>query len=1169
MPVFTHLHVASAHSMHHGTAAPEALVARVAEWGGEAAAITDRDGLYGAVRHIRACLTHGLAPIVGADIALAPAVAASGAQPGDVASELRIAGSASGFVAQPGLDRVTVLAHGNLDGAGWESLCRLVSAAHVPPRAASPTQKRAHRAQLAASRFAPFLCADASGHETRTVDALGTVLLGPWSDVGRALLRGNAELAQARLQRWQRWVPGGVAIEVVCHLTEPGAAASLRHAARLLELAHRANVPAVLTNQVRYLDHDDALTGDVLDAAEALQPLAQSPLQANAQAWLKPPERMHALADLVVSRTDLGAHARARLIAETSILAERCRLDPATDVHWRQPKVPEPEVLQLQDAPDSVLRQRCELALRERFATTTGSALRAIEDRLNHELTTISGFGFATYFLAVADVASLIRDLGIRNQARGSGASSLVNYLLRVSNVNPIEHDLVFERFLGRKRSTLPDIDIDVESARRHEVYRAIFQRYGSERVTLLSTHSTYRARGAARDAGLALGLPEQRIDEIAKSLWRLNAGQLRQVLHEQPELVALAEQSRQDRDLNLLIDLAERLDRLPRHLSMHPCGVLLGNASLLSTTPVQPSGIDLPMSQFDKDDIDDMGLLKLDVLGVRMQSSLAYAVNEVQRLHGSAAAIRGGLLPDVTYVAPNGRIVLDEIPTDDEPTFEQIRSTHTLGMFQIESPGQRELIGKMQPDVYNDLIADISLFRPGPMKGNMVAPFLDVKHGYASPKWLHPSFRPFLRETYGVVVYHEQVLRILHHCMGISLADADELRRSMEKQTDGIEQLFRERTRANRDANGKRTFTDAQIDEIWNVLRGFGSFGFCKAHAAAFALPTWQSAWLKTHYPAEFVAGLLTHDPGMYPKRLLLGDARRMGIPILPVHVNHSTRAFVVERVRETPPGSPTRPGDLGVRLALTDIRGITEAEIQRILSERPFVSLGDFLTRARPSRTLAERLALIGALDGLEPGAPTRGDLVAAIRARPRTRSRAVHPTALELPLDFREAHAPVLPSGVPEMDARERVHAELDILALDLSEHVVDGYRPLLDAIGVTPAGRLASLRAGTEVTVAGVRVATQTPPMRSGKRVVFISVDDGTGCADATFFDDAQELSGSVLFGTPLLLIRGKVRRTGERGVSIQAEFARDLKLAWQEYVLIQNAAATASPIEVGV
>ncbi|KAB1641901.1 DNA polymerase III subunit alpha [Gulosibacter chungangensis] len=1132
MSVFPHLHVASAHSNHHGTARPEELVARVAQWGASEAAITDRDGLYGAVRHIRACIAAGIAPVVGVDLTLR---------------------SPEGETTDA---RVTVLAHGGTAGLGWTALCRLVSAAHVPPRKASAAAKREHRASLEPKRFSPFLLGER--------ELLGTVLLGPHSNVGKALSTGRKTQARALLQQWQQRLPGAVVVEVVCHLTEPGTTASVSHAASMLELAHDLRVPAILTNQVRYLESDDAITGDVLDAAAALKPLGEFLPQPNAQAWLKPPERMRALADLIVSRTSLSSVAREQLLGHTAELAARCRLDPDTDIRWRQPKVPEPGVLGISGDSNQVLRNRCLAALNERFDSPIGKEREQLENRLYQELDTISGFGFSTYFLAVANVAELIRELGIRNQARGSGASSLVNYLLRISNVNPLEHDLLFERFLGNKRSTLPDIDIDVESARRHEIYRAIFNRYGSERVTLLSMHSTYRARGAARDAGLALGLEDDRIGEIAKSLWRFNAGQFRAVLDQKPELAELAQKAQTDRDLNLLIDLTERLDRLPRHLSMHPCGVLLGDSTLLSTTPVQPSGIDLPMSQFDKDDIDDMGLLKLDVLGVRMQSSLAYAVKEVERVHGPQAAIRGGLRPDVSYVSPTGHVVLDEIPKDDERTFEAIRSTNTLGMFQIESPGQRELIGKLQPDVYEDLIADISLFRPGPMKGNMVGPFLDVKHGYASPTWLHPDFRPFLHETYGVVVYHEQVLRIFHECMGITLAEADELRRLMERSGEGIEQQFRTKTAQNRDAAGRRRFTDKQIDEIWEVLKGFGSFGFCKAHAAAFALPTWQSAWLKAHYPAEFFAGLLTHDPGMYPKRLLLGDARRIGIPILPIDVQVSTEDFLVERVRKTPPGWATRIGDLGIRLALAEIRGMSEAEQKRIIGESPYDSLGDFLTRARPSRPLAERLALIGALDTLEPGHPTRGELLAAIRRRPRIRPKPASPDAVELPLTLgHDGHAPVEHTGEPELTSRERVQAELDVLALDLSEHVIDSYRPLLDELGVTPAGDLLGLRGGTEVTVAGVRVATQTPPMRSGKRVVFISVDDGSGCADATFFEDAQAQSSNVLFGTPLLLIQGKVRRTGERGVSVQATAAQDLKRVWEEWSSMR-AGALATP-----
>ncbi|HIY65804.1 MAG TPA: DNA polymerase III subunit alpha, partial [Candidatus Agrococcus pullicola] len=889
---FTHLHVASMFSARHGTTTPEVLVEAAAAAGADAAAITDRDGLYGAVRHIRACLAAHIDPIVGAELQI-------GSREGTYES----------------VSDVTLLAHGNIGGAGWAALARTVSASYGAPRRAVKAQNgAAYRiANLTPSRISALLHGE--GPPT------ATVLLGPSSDVGRALLTGRVADARTALDRWQQLLPGGIALEVVCHHTRPGKEASLGHAADTLRLARASGVPAVLTNRVRYLTPDDAVTGDVLDAVGRLAALGTFQPQPNAQAWFKPPAKMHLIAQNIAEHAGLGPDDTAALLADTERLADRCRLDPDTDVGWQQPKVPEAKVLGIRGDPLQALRRRCEDAIAERYPRLWRSGETDVRERLDDELRTIEQFGFQTFFLTVVDVVDLIRSLGVRVQARGSGAGSLVNYLLRISNVDPLEHDLLFERFLGEKRATLPDIDIDVESARRHEVYRAIFERYGDNRVTLLSMQNRYRARGASRDAGLALGIDPERVDHIAKHLWRFNARDFRDSLDRKPELREIAELVRSDRRVDMLVDVTERLDRLPRHISMHPCGVILSNDQLLSVTSVQPTGIGLPMSQFDKDDVDDLGLLKLDVLGVRMQSSIAYAVGEIERAHGPGAARAGGLPVDAPYISPAGRVDVDALPHDDEPTFEAIRTTHTLGMFQIESPGQRELIGKMQPDRYEDLIADISLFRPGPMKGNMIGPYVDTKLGFQAPDPLHPRFRWFLEDSYSVVIYHEHVMRILHECMGISLADADELRRRMEQDVDAIEREFRSRTRQ-RVENGRRVFSDRDIDRIWETLRGFGSFGFCKAHGAAFALPTYQTAWLKTHYPAEFMAALLEHDPGMYPRRLLMTETRRLGVPLLPLDVNRSTDSYTVEWTGE---GKDRR---LGVRLALCDIHGITGAE-------------------------------------------------------------------------------------------------------------------------------------------------------------------------------------------------------------------------------------------------
>jgi error-prone DNA polymerase len=896
----------------------------------------------------------------------------------------------------------------------------------------------------------------------------------------------------------------------------------------MMQLADANNIPAVLTNAVRYLEPDDALTADVLDAARHLEALGLFEEQPNAQAWLKPAQKMLALAIEIAE--DRGR--ALELFDVTAKLAERCRLDPPNDCGWGKPKTPEQSSLGIDGNPFEVLWQKANDGIDRYYPNANRKLLQQVQHRLGQELITINKLGFATYFLTVADVAQMIRDMKIRSQARGSGAGSLVNYLLGISGVDPIEHDLLFERFLSTERSSLPDIDIDVESARRHDIYRAIFKRYGSQRVTLLSMQSTYRGRGAMRDSGLALGLADDEIDDIAKNMWRFSARSFRGALATKPELADFAAAVEEDRRMNLLVDITERLDRLPRHISMHPCGVILGDASLLNLTPVEPSGAGLPMSQFDKDDMDPMGMLKLDVLGVRMQSTMAYAVREIERVSGKV-------------------IDLDAVPRDDAETFKAIRTTNTLGIFQIESPGQRELTGKHQPTQFNDLTIQISLFRPGPMKGNMIAPYLDGRHGFTKPDFIHKDLEPILRETWGVVIFHEHVIRILSVMTGCGLAKADEMRRSLENPRANhlVQAFFRKEAAA-------RNYSPAVIERVWSILEGFSSFGFCKAHGAAFALPTYQSAWLKTHYPTEFMAGLFTHDPGMYPRRLLLSEARRLGVNLLPIDVNCSTDEYRVEQKSVEANG---------VRMSLTEVQGISEAEVARIIAEQPFTDVADFYLRAKPTRRTMERLALVGALDavaGIAAGEVfTRGDVLARVRQlnaiKKRPTFREGQPTLDFSSLDFGKlGHTQLeqLPTGNPEMTMVQRVQHELDIMHLDVSQHVLEQYRPMLDEMGVVNSNELVGLRNKSDVLVAGVRVATQTPPMRSGKRVVFITLDDGTGCSDATFFDEAQGRCSHILFNTKLVIISGKTRRTGVRGVSIMAENAWDLKELWNQWLV---------------
>ncbi len=1216
--------------MRYGASHPSALVQRAAEHGMDTLALTDRDGVYGAVKFARAAQSAGIRPVLGVDLAVEPSGLLTSAHPALRGRAARRTPARGGAAVDPHHARVTLLAQ---DKSGWAALCRLVSATHLRGERGKPVTTL----ELIAEHVA---CGGL------------LVLLGPGSELGRALTARRPDLAREVLARWRAVVDhGDLLAEIVCHRGQGDG----DRAARMLGFAADERLTAVLTNAVRYADRSDAPTADVLDAARRLVPLDPRHLdRVNAEGFLKSGKEMSLVAEELTRRAGLGQSDARRLLASTRRVADRCAVDLRADlgigeVHFPELGVPGPGAVGgsggglgggpmggglgggLGGGPasgaarsaSSVLRARCESGLGRRAMAST----REVRDRLDSELAVIDQLGYPSYFLTVADVVDLIRDLGVRVAARGSGAGSLVNYLLGISGVDPIRHGLIMERFLSPLREALPDIDIDVESARRTEIYERILERYTGERVACVSMMDTYRVRHAIRDVGAALGLAGGEIDTIAKAFPHIRARDVRLALTELPELRA-SRLGAQAGTLNLLFRLVERLDGLPRHVALHPCGVLLSDLTLLERTPVEASWLGFPMSQFDKDDVEELGLLKLDVLGIRMQSAMAYAVQEIRRVDGPAVLAGGSGGPDGSGGFDGSDLIdLDDqtqVPLDDPATFRLIQSTRTLGCFQIESPGQRELIGKFGPETFGDLITDISLFRPGPVKSDMVTPFLMARQGWRRATYLHEDLRPALAETCGVVVFHEQVLKIVSVFTGVTLAEADEVRRALgtpEGQPD-VEVWLRPLALA-------RGYDTATIDQVWEVLKAFGSFGFCKAHAAAFALPTYQSAWLKAHHPAAFLAGVLTHDPGMYPKRLILDDARQFGIAVLSLDVNRSDASYRVERIglydepppqildqppRAAPPDGLPDGRAYGIRLALADVKGISVAEVARIVASRPFGSLSDFWHRAAVSRPVVERLVVSGAFDSLysigasgsvaplrRRGQLTRRDLLLQVveldrwtrsvarsrgsAGRPRAttdislaaaagetlttverpgvrelasrQSQAARPVDADVPvqlaLDLGDEPGESSPSGLPEMTGAERVRAELEVLGLDASRHVVDFYLPFLAALGVTRAPDLVHQRSKAEVLVAGVKVATQTPPIRSGRRVVFVTLDDASGPVDATFFEDAQGPYAATLFHSWLLVIRGEVRRTGPRGVSLRATGCWELPALHEAWV----------------
>lgn len=1064
---FTHLRAASGYSLRYGASHPHALAERAAERGLDALALTDRDSLAGAVRFAKACARVGVRPLFGVDLAVPGGSPASGRR--------RTPARGGAFVTEASL-RAVFLAR---TPRGWAELCRLVSAA---------SDQGVGWEGLACPQDDVF------------------VLLGADSEVGQALAAGRPDRAVALLGPWRERFGSSLRMEVSwCGRSGTGPG-SLRLAARMAGFAAEQQVTAVVSNAVRYADPQQGEVVDILDSARLLVPVDDRHASRldSGQRWLKDTGEMERIAGRIAEAAGGRDTDARRLLAATEETAAACAVDPGEAFGLGRLNLPEPELVGVQEElADRVLADRCAAGMMSR------GYHREVDrwDRLEDELRIIAGHGFAGYFLTVAEVAAQTRRLGIRVAARGSAVGSLVTHLLGISPVDPVAHGLLMERFLSARRSALPDIDLDVESARRLEVYQAVRERFGADRVAALAVYKTYRARGAIEDVARARGMAPNDAARLAKAFPHIRAKDVRAALAELPELREVAAE-----DHGRLWELVEALDGLPHEAAMHPCGLLVSNAGLLRRTPVAPTTVEnITMSQFDKEDIEDTGHPKVDLIGVRMQSALAHAVSEIERVSGE-------------------RLDLDDpsqVPPDDPATYDMIVSGDTMGTFQLESPGQRELVQNLRPRSFDDLALDISLFRPGPVAANMVAPLIEARDSRKRIRTPHPNLQPILADTEGQVVFHEQVIQIMATMTGCDRGMADEARRALSdpERQGRVRAWFADRARA-------RGYPIRAARDVWEVLEGFGSFGFAKAHAAAFAQPAYQSSWLKTHRMAALLAGLLTHDPGMYHKRVLAADARRHGVPLLLPDVNHSQSAHILELVS----------GKWGVRIGLSQVRGITEAESKRITDGQPYTSVEDFWQRARPSRPLAERLAQVGALDSF--GA--RRELLLKTNELHRS-GRGQGSSAGQLPMTDTDTGPDdaVAVTGLPVMSGSEQLAAELDVLGMDVSSHLLEEHRSLLADIGAIPAADLSGLRHGATVLVAGVKVATQTPPIRSGKRVIFATLDDPTGLSDLAFFEDSHARCAHTVFHSSLLLVRGTVTRRPPRAFSITGTAAWDL------------------------
>ena len=778
------------------------------------------------------------------------------------------------------------------------------------------------------------------------------------------------------------------------------------------------------------------------------------------------------------SQAQLGELYPGDLLAETLAIAERCRFD-LSELHYQYPR----ELVPQGHTPATWLSELCEQGLPLRWP---GGPSRKVRDVLAKELALIEELGYESYFLTVHDIVAFARREGILCQGRGSAANSVVCFVLGITELDPMEHRLLFERFLSRERNEPPDIDVDFEHDRREEVIQYVFRRYGRHRAALTAVVNTYHAAGAVRDVARVLGLPADQVDALAKCCGRWS--------DRIPDAQRLAEAGFEagSPSLRRVLVLAGELIGFPRHLSQHPGGFVISQQPLDQLVPVENAAMaERTVIQWDKDDLDMVGLLKVDVLALGMLSALRRCFDLLQRHRGR-------------------HLTLATIPSEDPATYAMISRAETMGVFQIESRAQMAMLPRLQPNTFYDLVIEVAIVRPGPIQGDMVHPYLRRRLKQEPVTYPSPQLKEVFERTLGVPLFQEQVMELAMVAADYSPGEADQLRRSMAawKRHGGLEP-HRERLVQGMLRNG---YDLAFAERIFEQIKGFGSYGFPESHAASFALLCYASSWLKCHEPAIFTCALVNSWPmGFYSPDQLLQEARRQGIEVRPVDVCHSEWDCTLE---------PDTQGVLAIRMGMRLVRGLAEADARRLeqaRAQRPWRDVEDLCRRARLDSRARARLADGGALRALASDRHQARWQVAAVQA--------------QLPL-FAEVEAlPETPVQLPVPSVAEDLVADYQTLGTTLGPHPLALLRTRLRALGCRSSSELEGVEHGDSIAVAGLVVGRQRPQTASG--VTFVTLEDEHGMINVVVWRDLAERQRRALVGSQLLKVSGRLEQ--ENGV----------------------------------
>ncbi len=1065
--MFVHLHLHSEYSLVDGTVRIKPLIEKALELGMPAIAITDQNNLFGLVKFYRAAEAAGIKPIIGADVLLR-------------------------YPDSP--DQVSRLVLLCQSRTGYLNLCELLSRGY--------TEGQHHGI--------PYLHRDWIEGSTEGLIALSA---GREGDIGQALLNKHPNRARQLAEQWVKLFPDRFYIEIQRTGREQEQACEIA----ALNLAAELALPVIASNDVRFLDKTDFYAHEArvcIHDGRLLSDKRREHRYSEEQYFKSPEEMQELFSDLPEA------------LENTVYLAQRCNLEMEFDT-YHLPDFPTPDQLDV----ETFLRQESRAGLEDRLAqhaTTQQYPPEEYAERLDLELGVINAMGFPGYFLIVADFIRWAKKNDIPvGPGRGSGAGSLVAYALGITDLDPLVHELLFERFLNPERVSMPDFDIDFCMEKRDLVIDYVARRYGRDQVSQIITFGSMAAKAVVRDCGRVLGHGYSFVDSIARLIPMTLGITLQQALKDEPQLKKRFED---EEDTRAILELAMSLEGLKRNAGKHAGGVVIAPSKLTDFTPMFcEAGGGSIVTQFDKNDVETIGLVKFDFLGLRTLTIIDWAlktINHQRRENGKAP------------------IELDRLPMNDPEAFRLLQSCRTTAVFQLESRGMKDLIRKLVPDSFDEIVALVALYRPGPLESGMVGDYIDRKHGRSVVVYPHPELEPILKPTYGVILYQEQVMQIAQVLAGYTLGAADILRRAMGKKDPA--EMARQRLIFVEGAI-KRAVDEDLANLIFDQMETFAGYGFNKSHSAAYALIAYQTAWLKVHYKAAFMAAVLSADMDTTDKvDDFIRECRDLGLTVLPPDINTSHHAFTVQ-------------DDATICYGLGALKGVGHAAIDIIENEREahgiYRDLADFCTRMdlqKVNRRAMDVLIRSGAMDALDPDqnrARMLHELPECLLAAEQTQrdrdsgqsdmfgSPGSHYAGAGNGSDQRSLHA-IEHQAIRPWTRLQRLQGERDSLGLYLTGHPVELQMQdlshftscKLGDIEARIAAEAKGTRRGTPMVLAGLVRAVR----RRGNRGGFVSIEDHSGRVEVALFDEAWSLYSDLLNKDEIIVIDGRVSNSDFSG-----------------------------------